>query len=370
MPTIACINFEDIKPSDIIIVYIALTKSFYSVLTTRQSFRRYWFREKHNTPGCDVPMTPDADGLGFTAAWLKKVTRNIILTGIIYLCRVLHTKGTVRHVTFIMTMWTEEEEGRGKQREEQLLRNFWKLVFRVKSGLMCFEGTVESAWNITRVVTTEARGRLQREHVDHRLLNLISGFMQKPKPVFTLEQVTSSRSTVHISDSPITMTNTASITESRDVSSSDHPNYSEGSAPAPEHGHPFVPSASHERLRQNFFDSSVTVNINSSATASVITSGSFLYSIQANISCSTDELTVAGNSSLQLRQLANQLSDCIRNLDQAITEVRHFNPPQVNINEGNIYCSLIYNSGGFVGGRNNFNNLKNGGFHRLCCNSS
>lgn len=119
-------------------------------------------------------------------------TRSIVLTGIIYihritdnrpvgvarnlkLCKVLHTKGTVRHVTFITTMWTEVEEGEGKRREEHILENFWKPMLQIKSGLMRFEGTVESAWHIIRVVTTEARVRLptRRERVDYRLLNSI-----------------------------------------------------------------------------------------------------------------------------------------------------------------------------------------------------
>ncbi|KAJ8698727.1 hypothetical protein PTI98_005401 [Pleurotus ostreatus] len=138
-------------------------------------------------------------------------------------------------------------------------------------------------------------------------------------------------------------------------------NYSEGSASTPERGgHPFVASASHERPRRNSFDSSIVpVNINPLATASVVTFRSFPCSVQANISRSTDEITVTGNSSLQVGRLADQLSDCIRDLTQVITEAARLNLPRVNINEGDKYFGPIYNFGGFVGGRNNFNNLNN-----------
>ncbi|KDQ29664.1 hypothetical protein PLEOSDRAFT_1103675 [Pleurotus ostreatus PC15] len=493
MPTVACIDVKDLKPSDIIIVLLGLTgsgKSTFINTATRHNNRHVG----HNLDPCTRQLevvryrddkedivfidTPDIDGLGFTAAWWEKVTRNIVLTGIIYahritdnrrvsvarnlkLCKVLHTKGTVRHVTFITTMWTEVEEGEGKRREDHLLEDFWTPTFRLKSGLMRFENTVESAWNIIRVVTTEARGRLSRERVDNRLLDSIrltqlgqivfeehlrlcqelsritrelrrevssaegdatlkkeldriedlinKSMMQtqgikipisrrlkhflllkipmkmglipiRTQPVFKLEQATLSRSTVHISNTPITMTDASVITGSIDLSSSNRlnsaslsseaetfyslftwSNYSEGSASMPERGgHPFVASASHERPRRNSFDSSIVpVSINPLATASVVTFRSCPYSVQANISRSTDEITVTGNSSLQVGRLADQLSDCIRDLTQVITEAARFNLPRVNINEGDKYFGPIHNFGGFVGGRNNFNNLNN-----------
>ncbi|KAL4263232.1 hypothetical protein AB1N83_005772 [Pleurotus pulmonarius] len=476
MPTVTSINFEDLKADDTIIAILGPTgagKSSFINTSTRQYSRSVGhslspctmqmeavrYRDNNedivfvDTPGCDASIAPGADGLCFVTSRLERM--NFVLAGIIYVhritdnrpvgvarnlksCKILYKKGVVRHVTFITTMWTELEEVEGKQREEHLLKHFWAPIFRLKSSLIRFKGTAESAWDIIHIIVAEARAQLQRERVGRRLLSLIrltqsrqiktegdatlnkeldrvqdlinQSMMQiqgikipissrlkhllllkirmklgltpiKTQPTFTPEQATASRSTVHISDSPITMTDAASITRTIAVPSSDRDsspdlssevetfyslmtwsNYSEGSVSTPGRsgGYPFVASASHERSLRNSFDSSVVPsNHNDLATASAVTLDSSSCSIQANISRSTDDITVTGESSFQVEGLANQLSRCIRNLAQIIAEARRINPAQVNVNEGDNYFGPIYNSGGFVGGRNNFNNLNN-----------
>ncbi|KAF4575273.1 hypothetical protein EYR36_006631 [Pleurotus pulmonarius] len=185
-----------------------------------------------------------------------------------------------------------------------------------------------------------------------------------------LEQarLASSGTTLQISDPLMTdaasirmeSTSTISSRDSASLSSDEtyhsvatHPDASGCTSESEGGGYPFASTAALGTPQLNSPNSS-RVAIDSCDTASFVSCKSSLYSMQASIR-STDEIAVMS----RVERLASQLSHSINHLAQIIAEARRINPAQVNINEGDNYFGPIYNSGGFVGGRNNFNNLNN-----------
>jgi len=73
------------------------------------------------------------------------------------------------NAVLVTTMWSEVSKATGRQREEELRRDFWKDLVAVGCGIERFEDTRESAWRIIGNIVEKNSGtnvRLQVEMGD------------------------------------------------------------------------------------------------------------------------------------------------------------------------------------------------------------
>lgn len=82
---------------------------------------------------------------------------------------------SLKNVILVTTMWDEEDESVGTQREEELVSDFWKDMIRLGSRTCRFRGTRESAWQIMDGLDLDGPRQkrtplqIQREMVDRGL---------------------------------------------------------------------------------------------------------------------------------------------------------------------------------------------------------
>ncbi|KAJ3551810.1 hypothetical protein NP233_g13008 [Leucocoprinus birnbaumii] len=120
-----------------------------------------------DTPGFDDTYKTDYEILKMISEWMKKAgKKKILLDGILYLHRISDNRmvGTplknlelfeklcgpqaFSRVVMVTTMWDDVDEDMGKQREDELVSNFWASMMSRGTTTLRYGNTAESAWNI------------------------------------------------------------------------------------------------------------------------------------------------------------------------------------------------------------------------------
>jgi len=125
-----------------------------------------------DTPGFDDTYKSDSDILKLIASWLEKTyKKDIKLTGIIYLHRITDNRmsgsplknlrlfnnlcghDAIRRVILASTMWEKlPDQNKGTLREEELKGKYWKDMIARGSTTGRFNNTLESAWDVLKVI--------------------------------------------------------------------------------------------------------------------------------------------------------------------------------------------------------------------------